>query len=151
MDRRYRKRMDRYWAKMVRKLDDELSCLDPKDWFDLWHVHPDWYGKGNARPESKLRADELTYEYLKKFESLIFSERNDVQCWGVFAGDKADNAIYIHSENPNGTEYPFTYNHVCWGKTNEAIQHVIDDATHQVGFYEFSPELDLYFVRKVSS
>lgn len=50
---------------MSARASQNLSCLDPEDWFDYWHCHIDWQGKGDKRPENRQSAIELGYEVLK--------------------------------------------------------------------------------------
>ena len=145
MDRRYKKRIERYWKSMEFNSEETLSKLDLDGWFDLWHIHIDWDGKGN-RPVNLLRATELTYETLKKVESLFAYRKNDVQCFALFKNDTALNSIYVHTENPNGGEYPFAFEGVDWGKESELLSKVINKRTHEIGQSDIGEESS-FFVR----
>lgn len=147
MDRRYEKRINRYWAKMEKRCREAFGKLDTNEWFDLWHTHPDWDGKGNTRPENRQRCDELTYEMLKLAESITQHRGSEVQCFALVKEDAMDNSIYIHSENPNGSEFPFQYEGVVWGHSATRLGQVVDLTTHEIGIFKGENENTL-FIRK---
>lgn len=136
MDRRYKKRINRYWAKMEKKGWDALGNLDPDEWFDLWHTHLDWDGKGNTRPENRNRCIELVYKMLEKAEELTKHRGREVQCFAILHPNTMDNAVYIHSENPNGSVFPFQFESVRWGYRSLEIERIVDMGTYEVGELE---------------
>jgi len=133
MDRRYEKRINRYWASIVKELDQVFESIDTDSWFDYWHTHPDWRGKGNSKPENKVRVIELTYQYLIVAESLMKHRNASAQCFAIIHEDTADNAIYIHTENPNGTDFPFDFERVEWLDKYEVLSDIVDFNTHKIG------------------
>lgn len=147
MDKRYQKRIERYWTKMEHKATEIFSNIDVDEWFDYWHTHLDWEGKGNVRPENRGRALTLTYQFLKLAEGLTQHRNNEVQCFAIVKPNTGDNAVYLHSANPNGTPFPHPYLDVQWGVTNAAFIDVIDFTTHEVGVFGNTSE-HTYFVRK---
>ncbi|MBF7073581.1 hypothetical protein ISG33_09265 [Glaciecola sp. MH2013] len=147
MDRRYEKRINRYWEKMEAKCRDSFERLDTNEWFDLWHTHPDWDGKGNARPENRQRCDELTYDMLMLAESITAHRGNEVQCFALVKEDTMDNSVYIHSENPNDSEFPFQYDGVVWGYSSVRLEKIVDLKYHEVGLFDGQDEKTL-FIRK---
>ncbi|WP_394224873.1 hypothetical protein [Pseudoalteromonas spongiae] len=149
MDRRYKKRIDRYWSKMEKQCEDALSRIDPNDWFNLWHTHPDWDGKGNSRPENRIRAIELTFQFLVKAEALTNHRNNEVQCFAIVKKDTMDNSIYIHSENPNYSEFPFKYEGVSWDIENKELESIVNLNKHQIGVFQGEEE-PTFFIRKVA-
>lgn len=76
-------------------------------WFDLWHEHPDMNGKGNGSPS--LRTETLnklleTYSFLK---TQLKSYPDAYQIWMLVSeNDSGEDAVYIHTANPNGTPFP---------------------------------------------
>jgi len=147
MDKRYKKRIERYWIKMQKHADEAFSSIDPDDWFDYWHTHPDWDGKGNSKPENRIRANELTYSLLQKAEELTKHRNNNVQCWAIITEDTMDNSVFIHTKNPNGTEFPFTYEDVKWDISNQDIEQTIDSSNYQIGLYS-GEHGNTYYIRK---
>ena len=83
------------------------SHLEDDMWFDFWHTHYDWPGFGNHRWKSRkphldalFRNFEHYAEHLnkwgKKFQ--LFIQINN--------SDSSQDAIYIHTKNPNFLECP---------------------------------------------
>ena len=124
-----------------------FTYVDPNEWFDFWHTHPDWDGKGNSKPENRLRAIELTYSLLKKAVELTNHRVNDCQCWAVIEEDSAQNSVYIHTPNPNFSNFPFEFEGVEWGATNESMEKIIDSSSYEIGLLVDSNE-KTYFIRK---
>ena len=60
-----------------------------------------------------------------------------------------DNSIYIHSENPNSSEFPFKYEGVTWNVENKELESVINLNTHQIGVFHGEEE-QTFFIRKVA-
>lgn len=146
MDKRYKKRIERYWLKMQKHADHTFSNIDPDDWFDYWHTHPDRDGKGNAKPENRVRASELTYTLLQRAEEITRHRQNEIQCWAIITNDTMDNSVYIHTKNPNGTPFPFTYDSIEWDIKNPDIERLIDLSKHQIGLYSGEHE-NVYYIR----
>ena len=147
MDRRYKKRIERYWTKMEEKAEVAFSNIDVNEWFDYWHTHPDWDGKGNSKPENRVRANQLTYSLLIKAEEMTKHRENEIQCWALIKNNTMDNSVYIHTENPNGTKFPFDYENVEWDVKNIEIEKIIDMKVYQIGLFEGDHE-NTYFIRK---
>ena len=64
MDRRFKKKMDLYWDREVKKAKKCIDSLDFSTWFDFWHTHPDWNSKGNKLPELRRAVAQMTYDLL---------------------------------------------------------------------------------------
>ena len=62
MDRRLKKRLDRYWARERGKQLEDIDRLDFSSWFDFWHTHPDFESKGNRNAQSRAMVGALTVE-----------------------------------------------------------------------------------------
>mgnify|MGYP000844078193 CR=1 FL=1 len=146
MDRRYKQRIEKYWNSMERKCDVALSNIEPNDWFDLWHTHPDWSGKGN-RVINLPRVTQLTYSVLQKAEALMEDRKEEAQCFALFKSDTSLNSVYIHTDNPNGSEFPFAFQGVEWGKENGILAEVVNKKTHEIGLSNLGGEQS-FFVRK---
>lgn len=147
MDRRYAKRIERYWTKMLKDGNEAFSQIDVNEWFDHWHTHPDWDGKGNSKPENRKRANELTFQFLKKAETLTQHRKNEIQCWAVIDTNTMDNAVYLHTKNPNGSEFPFKYEDVNWNIKNKEIEEIINTTIYEIGEFIYENEYT-YYIRK---
>lgn len=150
MDRRYIKKMERYWAREIEKTRSQISARDFSSWFDFWHTHPDWKGKGNKNSETKIWITNITYELLKFTEELTESESNRLQVWATICENTGTNAIYVHSKNPNETPFPFDFFNTVWDvKLSPEDGIKIDYTKHQVGMMKYEDEV-VYYIRKKS-
>jgi len=148
MDRRYKKRIDRYWDKMERRSLLALSRVDIYQWFDYWHMHPDWKRKGNKRPENRRSAIELGYKLLHAAEFLCEKRSEPIQCWATVCEDTGDNCVYLHTENPHGTPFPSVVEGTEWGSTdNPILNEIVNRETHEIGKFHYSNKL-VYVIRK---
>lgn len=148
MDRRFRKKMELYWAKEWNKTLREIQELDFEDWFDFWHTHPDWNFKGNRDNEMKSWVNSITYKVLNEIELHAKEQRNRVQIWATICEDTGNNAVFIHSKNPNGTQYPYDFSDVQWDiDTPEEIKDIVNHSEHEVGKSIIDNEV-IFYIRK---
>lgn len=148
MDRRYKKRMEVYWVREKQRSIASIDLLDFNSWFDEWHTHPDWKAKGNRFGESRALVAKHTYELLYYAETRAKSRANDIQLWATICRDTRDNAVYVHTKNPNGTPYPYAFEGVQWGiDMPEELRGVVDLTSHEIGKASYSGE-DVYFIRR---
>jgi hypothetical protein len=79
----------------------------PKSWFDLWHTHSDWDGKGNS--DWKTREKYLG-QLLNTFDQLKLKLQvypHDFQLWIMIdESDSGQDCVYIHTKNPNADNFP---------------------------------------------
>jgi len=106
MDRRYRKRMDRHWAAAEAKARRTIDQLDPHSWFDLWHTHIDWYGRGNNRAENRRSVALVAVRLLEYLDSHLGPRVDPIQTWAMICPNTMDTAVYAHSANPNESAFP---------------------------------------------
>ncbi|WP_349656446.1 hypothetical protein [Xanthomonas sp. 10-10] len=109
MDRRRRKRMERYWARAEAKARAAVDRLDPESWFDLWHTHLDWDGRGRASVEDRQMVNAVAVRVLCYLEKRLAHRGAAVQLWADLNSDTMDTGIYAHSANLNGTTFPATH------------------------------------------
>ena len=147
MDRRFKKKMEQYWKKEKNKSFREIESLDLDSWFDYWHTHPDWSSKGNRNSEMKFWVDRVTYVLLKLIEEKTKGNHHKLQVWATLCDDTGNNAVYIHSENPNGTPFPEKFDNVEWKEKVPQVKGVINQDTHQVGKTSYGEEI-VYYIRK---
>jgi hypothetical protein len=134
MDRRYKKKIDKYWAKMEKSATSEINDLDPTSWFDYWHCHIDWYGKGGRRLDNRPASLELGYKILKYVELFRLKCTLPTQSWWFIHEQSYEDAVYIHSENENKSPYPFQFDEVEWNNTtNSILNNIIDLTKHKIG------------------
>lgn len=141
MDRRYQKRMSAYWHRAKKKAIAGLERLNFSTWFDFWHTHPDWYSKGNRFPENRAMVAKITYELLCYAEKLSQLRSEPIQIFATICEDTASNAVYIHTENPNGTPFPDKFTDTIWdAPPPPELVDVVNEITHIIGKQIFSDE-----------
>lgn len=111
VDRRYQKRMIRYWAREEAKANAILDRVLESEWFDYWHTHLDWMGRGNRHVSDRIA---VAAGLLRLLERAVTSGREDVQCWVTLAPDTGQSALFLHSPNPRGTPWPYPFDGVTW-------------------------------------
>lgn len=148
MDKRYKKRIDNYWMKMEAKSLDAINSRDINGWFDYWHTHPDWDGKGNKCFQNRVSAAELTYKLLLHLEKLCNKRNEPIQCWATISEDTADNAIFLHTENENNTAFPYKYDNTEWENFNlPEYLDCVNSQTHEIGSMRHLNEI-IYNIRR---
>ncbi|MEG3792609.1 hypothetical protein V1318_21015 [Lysobacter sp. CCNWLW3] len=148
MDRRYRKRMQAYWARVEARGRRHIDRLDLTGWFDYWHTHVDWYGRGNSRPENAPEIAAATVRLLQYLELLAKDRPEPIQLWATLCSNTMDNAVYAHSQNPNGTACPRDFRAVTWDPPVPGwVSAAIPSGGHQIGMASYGGEV-VYFVRK---
>ena len=134
MDRRYTKRMDRYWGKMKKYAVNSIANLDPSGWFDYWHCHIDWQGKGDKKPENREASIMLGYEILNMVEDFKLNVRGPIQSWWFIHDNSYEDAVYLHSPNENKSPFPYDFEGVDWGKTNnDFLIKLVDQNRFKIG------------------
>jgi hypothetical protein len=91
-------------------MDKELK-LDfsggSQSWFDFWHTHVDWDGKGNTNWKTR---EKYLIKLLAIFQDLKIKLNdfpNDFQLWILLdEKDSEEDSVYIHSKNPNADNFP---------------------------------------------
>ncbi len=91
-------------------MDRELN-LDfsggPKSWFDLWHTHIDWDGKGNRDWKTRRKYLEKLLDTFGQLKLKLKTYPHDFQLWIMIdENDSGGDCIYIHTKNPNADNFP---------------------------------------------
>lgn len=93
-----------------------LLPLESTDWWDHWHTHVDWEGWGNR--SWRLRRAHLAIlaagfarvaEHRDRFSTPF-------QAWiTIDVHDAGQDALYLHTPNPNGSAFPVIFPEAQWG------------------------------------
>ncbi|MDV2450042.1 hypothetical protein [Xanthomonas hortorum] len=133
MDRRRRKRMEHYWARAEAKARAAVDRLDPEGWFDLWHTHVDWNGRGRSCVEHRQMVNAVAVRVPCYLEVRLAQRGAAVQVWADLSEDTMDTGIYAHSANPNGTSFPATFPNLDWQQAlPDEVAAILPD-THRAG------------------
>ena len=148
MDRRYRKRIARYLEREAEKNRRALEQLDYGSCFDYWHTHPDWRIRCNRFHEARAMAASATYELLQYAEHLASGRSGEIEVFGSLCENTGDNAVYLHSANPNGTPFPVEFSGVQWDVSLPGeLAGIVNPERHQIGLQTLEDGSFQYFIR----
>jgi len=136
MDRRYLKKMRAYWAREEAKnLRYLQKTLAKSTWFDLWHVHPDWYGKAARDPSDREAVAHSALRLLDHAQRSLDADAREAQCWAQLHPNTMNDGVYLHSANPNGrANYPHEFTGYIWGATIPVwLEALLDASRFEVG------------------
>lgn len=86
------------------------------NWWDLWHTHLDLNGYGNKI--SNLRqayVSALLTMFLRSGQQLSAVQRDFQIFVAIDADDSSNDALYLHSPNPNASNFPYFPESTKWG------------------------------------
>jgi len=112
MDRRFRKRIERYFVNQIARSTWDIRSHPVEGWFDLWHVHPDFRSKANR---ARSLAAHATLQLLGVAEEHFAQRRAPIQIFATLCEDTGSNAVYVHTPNPNSSEFPHRFPEASWG------------------------------------
>ena len=137
MDRRYKKRMDRYWEKMRKSAQRSFLDLEGSDWFDYWHCHIGLLGRGDKHPVNRASAIALGYDILKMADKFKASYASPPQSWWLICEKSDDDAVYFHSPNKNNTPYPCKFEGAIWHiSDNELLNRLVNTTIYKIGYLQ---------------
>lgn len=97
----------RYYAKLLKKTREFTVRMDQKKWCDLHHEHFDWDGRGNASRVHRIKHLNALLRALRRARAELAAYGQPHQVFAyVDLENSADDALYVHTPNPNGTEFP---------------------------------------------
>lgn len=80
-----------------------------QSWFDLYHIHVDGTGFGNKSWRSRKQHLDALFRIAGRVEAKLANLPVEFQYWiQVSECDSSEDAVYIHTANPNGTEFPIS-------------------------------------------
>lgn len=106
----------RYFRNLEKEASLEAHDLDFSDasWFDFWHTHLDFYGRGNESVRYRKFHLQASYHLMMTLNARLREWNQPFQVWmEISQHDSAMDAVFVHSRNPNDTHFPFE---------NEALQ-----------------------------
>ncbi|MDX8363355.1 hypothetical protein [Cytobacillus sp. IB215316] len=138
----------RYFRNLKRKvMNFEINCGNDS-WFDFWHIHLDFYGRGNrnlkVRREHIKAHISLYNNLLKKLEQYD----KEYQSWVyICEDDTGSDAVYIHTPNPNYDYFPHQIRDLQWKcEIPKSFKDLIDLNKYNIGYYKSKYE-EAYFIQ----
>lgn len=96
-----------YYRKLRRKGERFRVNLVAKQWCDLWHQHFDSNGFGNRSWWHRRRHLAVLLNALRRARVELSATAQAHQLFAlVHPRSSADDAVYIHTPNPNGSGFP---------------------------------------------
>ncbi len=123
----------RYYRRILRNATRVEVC--ESGWFDHKHWHVDWLGLGNVswrERRSHLMALFAMYrDVLRKTGGWIAPH----QCWlQINAVDSSQDAVFLHTRNPNKDNFPIGFEWVVWDADVPArLREFMTDPSWQFG------------------
>lgn len=102
-------------SQLKRQVDEIVETLEmgPDDWFEFWHTHLDWDGAGNASPEARRPYLKALFDLLQRLQQRLPSFPKPCQIWlFIDESDSGQDAVYLHSPNPNRDNFPLDFGFV---------------------------------------
>lgn len=134
---RKRRGLKRYYRSLATKNEfanngQSIDVLSPDTWFDYWHIHFDNHGYGNdSFKRRKPHLDKL----FRHFDILVEMTKDlkpNFQLYALlFDYDSYDDALFLHTSNPNNSQYPVDVaDHVkTTTLTNKELNAYLDQLT----------------------
>jgi hypothetical protein len=102
------------------EFSDSMPNLDhvlaDGDWYDQWRSHIDYRGEGNHGPEARQAWLRDLLRFYDQLCGITAQWKTPSQVWAVVdENDSSQDAVYVHTPNPNRTNYPHTFPGVTWG------------------------------------
>jgi hypothetical protein len=95
----------------------------PTAWWDLWHYHADWRGWGNRRWRYRRAHLAALAHVFEMISSLAERFTTPFQAWILLSGrDAGEDAVFLHTPNPNGSEFPCPFVGPEWAWGHEALR-----------------------------
>jgi hypothetical protein len=142
--------MTNYWARSEARARCSIDRLNFSSWFDFWHTHIDWNGRGNSQLGNRQDVAAATIRLLNYLELRAQDRREPIQLWATICDNTMDNAVYAHSPNPNRDSYPNDFKGTQWDASiPDWLAAVVHGGKFEVGAY-LGPYSDgaVYMVRK---
>lgn len=125
--------------------------LDKDAWFDFWHTHLDFEGIGNIRLKFRREHVKAHLNFYKSLLVQMDSIKKTYQSWVyIHMDDAGQDAVYIHTPNPNSDNFPYENDDIDWGcSVPEFLNDLVDLNTYRVGFLN-SPYEQAYYIQAKS-
>ncbi len=101
----------RYFRQLQAEQHLSAHALDfsPDSWFDFWHVHLDFDGRGNDHLKIRKAHVRALFQLMNELDAALKEWGQPYQLWIELSRlDAGLDAVYIHTHNPNDDNFPFT-------------------------------------------
>ncbi|WEG14483.1 hypothetical protein PU629_09050 [Pullulanibacillus sp. KACC 23026] len=128
----------RYFRNLWKKVNSFQLELDKVSWFDFYHIHLDWYGVGNESIKLRREHFKAYLTLYKKVLDKLETFDKPYQSWILWdGGDAGQDAVYIHTPNPNENNFPLTLEKLNeMGNIPTPFKDLIDKEEFDVGQFK---------------
>lgn len=131
----------RQFRNLQRRIEAHRFETDPAAWWDLWHTHVDWRGRGNGSWSCRLDYLHLLAAWYAKISAWGAATKRPFQSWiALHEEDAGQDAVYLHTPNPHGTPFPWI-----------ACTLPDPDSPLRATFERLLPDLELRFARRTGA
>ena len=103
----------RYYRALRR--DADTFEVRPSGWYDYMHWHADWPGLGNLRWRERRAHLAALFTMFRRLLTETVGWGEPHQVWlQIDAVDSSQDAVYLHSPNPNADNFPNTFAETEW-------------------------------------
>jgi hypothetical protein len=89
--------------------------VHPAGWYDYMHWHVDWPGMGNLRWSERREHLSALFAMFRRLLAETEHWSTPHQVWlQIDPADSAQDAIYLHTANPNADNFPNRFEGVDW-------------------------------------
>ncbi|ACB60798.1 hypothetical protein Exig_1326 [Exiguobacterium sibiricum 255-15] len=102
----------RYFRNLQKEQQLSAYPLDfsPDSWFNFWHVHLDFDGRGNGHLKMRKAHVQALFHLMDELNAALQTWGQPYQLWIELSRlDAGLDAVFIHTNNPNDDNFPFTY------------------------------------------
>ncbi|WNS78772.1 hypothetical protein RRU94_02160 [Domibacillus sp. DTU_2020_1001157_1_SI_ALB_TIR_016] len=126
----------RYFRKLWRQTEVDTCDIRLDEWFDFWHRHLDFYGIGNNSLKFRKEHIKAHMALYNNFLKELATCNQPYQSWVLInINDAGQDAVYIHTPNPNDDNYPYKNQDIDWGcSIPKSFKELIDINCYNVGF-----------------
>ena len=136
----------------ARLVDTRFEVRLPEGtWFDLWHTHVDWRGEGNHRSDLRRKCLAALHAGWLRVEAFATQLECPWQSWLVIdSNDSGQDAVYLHTPNPNRDNFSYRFEGVVWGATPPSwLMEFVAGDDIELGRSDYAGA-ELYWVRRAS-
>ena len=122
--------------KLIKQHDKIINSLDfsggKGSFFDFWHIHYDFNGKGNKSIKERLKYLQEAFRIYDALAKKLERFPHNYQLWiGIDEEESGDDGVYIHSPNPNSDYFP----HLVKNERIETFKNIeLRDFLYKSGF-----------------
>lgn len=115
--------------------DAARFAVKPQGWYDFMHWHVDWDGLGNLHWHERREHLAALFVMFRRLLTETADWPVPHQAWLQVDGfDGSQDAVYLHTANPNRDNFPATFPGVVWdADVPERLNEFMTDPSWQFG------------------